>query len=271
MRLAATPYEKVWGSPRTEPWYRNPECRSIGEVWFKASESVPLLVKFLFTTGKLSVQVHPNDAYALEHEQSRGKTEMWYILPAEPGAVIALAPLEPITPERLREASLSGEIESLLRWIPAHAGDTFFIPAGTIHALGAGLILCEVQQHSDVTYRLYDYGRLLDGKPRELHLDRGIAVADCEPCDGRVTATPLGAGRELLAECRYFRTERLVVNGSAECSARAKNTLYIALEGEGEIAGEPFRAGEGFEVAAGSAPFRIASSGAAFLITAEPS
>jgi mannose-6-phosphate isomerase len=173
-------------------------------------------------------------------------------------------------PERLREASLSGEIEGLLRWVPARAGDTFFIPAGTIHALGSGLILCEVQQFSDVTYRLYDYGRLVEGKPRELHLDRGIAVADCAPFDGRVKAVPLGNGRELLAECRYFRTERLVVNGSADCPAPAKNSLYIALEGGGEIAGEPFRPGDGFEVAAGSAPMRISSAAATFLITAEP-
>jgi mannose-6-phosphate isomerase len=269
-RLAATPYEKVWGSPFTEPWYRNPAGRRIGEVWFAASDKVPLLVKFLLTSGKLSVQVHPNDAYALEHEQSRGKTEMWHILRAEPGAEVALAPREPITPERLREASLSGEIEQLLCWVPARAGDTFFIPAGTIHALGSGLILCEVQQLSDVTYRLYDYGRLHDGKPRQLHLDHGLAVADCGAYDGRVQAVPLGNGRELLAECRYFRTERLVVNGSAECPGPAKNTLYIALEGEGEIAGEPFCAGEGFEAEAASAPFRIESPAATFLITAEP-
>jgi mannose-6-phosphate isomerase len=270
LRLAATPHEKVWGSPQTEPWYRNSERRSIGEVWFAASDEVPLLVKILFTTGKLSVQVHPGDAYAREHERSRGKTEMWHILRAEEGAQVALAPRERITRERLREASLTGEIEHLLRWIPAHAGDTFFVPAGTIHALGAGLVLCEVQQLSDVTYRLYDYGRLPGGAPRELHLDHGLAAADCEPFDGRVNATPLGNGRELLAQCIYFRTERLVVSGSAECPAPAKNTLYIALEGEGEIGGQSFRAGEGFEVAAGNGPLRISSPAATFLITSEP-
>jgi mannose-6-phosphate isomerase len=270
MRLAVTPHEKVWGSPYTEPWYRNPERRGIGEVWFTASDEVPLLVKFLFTTGKLSVQVHPGDDYAWEHEHSRGKTEMWHILRAGDGAQVALAPREPITPERLRDASLTGEIEHLLRWIPAHAGDTFFIPAGTIHALGAGLILCEVQQLSDVTYRLYDYGRLHGAEPRELHLDEGLAVAACEPYEGRANATPLSKGRELLVECKYFRTERLVVAGSAECPAPAKNTLYIALEGEGEIAGVHFRAGEGFEVGPGSDPLRISSPAATFLITSEP-
>ncbi|MGD1071246.1 MAG: class I mannose-6-phosphate isomerase [Bryobacteraceae bacterium] len=269
-RLAATPHDKVWGSPYTEPWYRNSERRNIGEVWFRASDEVPLLVKFLFTTGKLSVQVHPDDDYARRHERSRGKTEMWHILRAQPGAQVALAPREPITPERLREAALTGEIEHLLRWIPAHAGDTFFIPAGTIHALGAGLILCEVQQLSDVTYRLYDYGRQPGAELRELHLDHGLAVARCEPFDGRVNAMPLGNGRELLAQCQYFRTERLVVEGSVECPAPAKNTLCIALEGEGEIAGQPFRAGEGFELAAGRKPVRISSPAATFLITSEP-
>jgi len=270
MRLATTPHEKVWGSQHTEPWYRNSEQRRIGEVWFRASDEVPLLVKFLFTTGKLSVQVHPGDDYAREHENSRGKTEMWHVLRAEEGAQVALAPLGRITPERLREASLSGEIEHLLRWVPAHAGDTFFIPAGTIHALGAGLILCEVQQLSDVTYRLYDYGRAAGGEPRKLHLDEGLAVAHCEPYEGRVKAVPLGGGRELLAECDYFRTERLVVKGSAQCPAPVKNTLYIAIEGEGEIGGQTFRAGEGFEVVAGDGPFRISSPAATFLITAEP-
>jgi len=260
----------VWGSPHTEPWYRNSERRRIGEVWFRASDEVPLLVKFLFTTGKLSVQVHPGDDYAREHANSRGKTEMWHVLRAEEGAQVALAPLERIEPERLREASVSGEIEHLLRWIPAHAGDTFFIPAGTIHALGAGLILCEVQQLSDVTYRLYDYGRVAGAEPRELHLDDGMAVAHCEPFEGRVKAVPLGEGRELLAECDYFRTERLVVKGCAQCPAPVKNTLYIALEGEGEIGDEVFRVGEGFEVAAGDGPFQISSPAAIFLITAEP-
>ena len=161
--------EKIWGSTRLEPWFRNRD-QKIGEVCFDAD---PLLIKFIFTAEKLSVQVHPADDYARLHHNSRGKTEMWHILAAEPGAQIAAGFRRPITSDELDAAARSGEIENLLQWFDARPGDTFFIPAGTVHAIGAGLTLCEIQQHSDITYRLYDYGR-----PRELHLDRAIAVSD---------------------------------------------------------------------------------------------
>ncbi|HVW84557.1 MAG TPA: class I mannose-6-phosphate isomerase [Bryobacteraceae bacterium] len=254
VRLSSTPHEKVWGSPATEPWHRNPEGRKIGEVWFAASEAAPLLVKFLFTSENLSVQVHPDDEYARKHENSRGKTEMWHILQAERDAKIALGLRTRITPERLREASLSGEIMDLLNWVPAQPGDTFFIPAGTIHAIGAGIVLCEVQQLSDVTYRLYDYGR-----PRELHLEKAMDVSHLEPRSEN-------AARELPVESAYFRTERLKVEGSAIAPTPLANTLYIALEGEGTIAGNPFAAGEAWEVSAGAPSFEITGS-AVFLTT----
>ena len=256
VRLAATPHEKVWGSPLTEPWYRNPEGRKIGEVWFAAADSVPLLVKLLFTSESLSVQVHPDDVYARAHGGERGKTEMWHVLRAEEGARIGLGPREPLTPEGLRAASLTGEIERMLHWMTARAGDTFFAPAGTLHAIGGGLVLCEVQQYSDVTYRLYDYGR-----PRELHLDEAVAVARVEPYEGRVEALPVA--------CPYFRTDRLVVNGAVQCPAVGRNTIYVAIEGDGTIAGEAFHAGEAWEIRAGDGPFEIVSERAVFLITAE--
>src|SRR5580704_4770312 len=131
-RLAATAYEKVWGSPDTEPWWRNPERRNIGEIWFRASDSTPLLVKLLFTSDNLSVQVHPEDEYARRHHGSPGKTEMWHILRANPDAKIALGVRESLTPQRLSEAARTGEIVHLLDWIPVRPGDTFFVPAGTI-------------------------------------------------------------------------------------------------------------------------------------------
>jgi len=254
-RLASTVHEKIWGSPGTEPWHRNPERRKIGEIWFSASDSVPLLVKLLFTSDNLSVQVHPGDDYAREHHDSRGKTEMWHILRAEPESRIALGLRERVVPERLRHAAVSGEIMELLNWIPARPGDTFFVPAGTIHAIGGGLALCEIQQHSDITYRLYDYGR-----PRELHLDHALAVSNRAPFASLLNRLPV--------ECPHFRTERLIVNGSWVAESPARNTLYIALEGHGSIAGEQFQAGETWEVAAGSGQFEIASESAAFLITA---
>ncbi len=171
-RLTPSFREKVWGATRLGPWFPDSD-RKIGEVWFEGpfgnDADLPLLVKFIFTTEKLSVQVHPEDEYAGLHHQSRGKTEMWHILAAEPGAQIAAGFRESITPEQFREAALSGAIEQELQWFDARPGDTFFIPAGTVHAIGPGLALCEIQQNSDVTYRLYDYGR-----PRELHLAHGV-------------------------------------------------------------------------------------------------
>ncbi len=252
-RLSSRSFEKVWGSPLTEPWYSNPEHRKIGEIWFSASDAVPLLVKLLFTSEKLSVQVHPDDEYAGRHEQSRGKTEMWHVLRAEPDAKVAVGLRERITADRLREASLSGEIVDLLNWIPARQGDTFFIPARTIHAIGAGLAICEIQQISDVTYRLYDYGRR-----RELHLDKAMEVSYLEPRE------------DVLDDCPYFRMERLDVNGSVTRPARSASTVYIPIFGEGTIAGQRFQAGEAWEVGAAGGGIQIESTSASFLITSKP-
>jgi len=253
-RLFSTAHKKIWGSPNTEPWYRNPERHNIGEIWFAASDSMPLLVKLLLTSDNLSVQVHPGDAYAREHHKSRGKTEMWHILRAEPEARIALGLRERATPERLREAAQSGEIMDLLNWLPARTGDTFFVPAGTIHAIGGGIALCEIQQHSDVTYRLYDYGR-----PRELHLEHALAVSNLEAATAGLARLPV--------ESPYFRTEMLTVNGSRLSGSAERNTIYVALEGVGSIAGQPFQAGEAWEVTSGSSSFEIASESARFLVT----
>src|SRR5271169_4483781 len=195
--------EKVWGSTRLEPWFPNSD-RKIGEVWFEGVDDLPLLIKFLFTSEKLSVQVHPNDDYARAHHHSRGKTEMWHILAAEPGAKIAAGFRAPISAEKLKASALSGEIEDLLAWHEARPGDTFFIPAGTVHAIGAGLTLCEIQQLSDVTYRLYDYGR-----PRELHLDRALAVSKREPHAARVDPQ-----RTPLVSCEYFTVTRHECSGT---------------------------------------------------------
>jgi mannose-6-phosphate isomerase len=264
VRLTSRALEKVWGSPLTEPWYRNPQGLRIGEVWLSASDSVPLLVKFLFTRENLSIQVHPGDDYARAHENgSRGKTEMWHVLRAEPGAKIAIGLRAPATRERLRAAALSGEIVGMLRWIEPAAGETYLIPAGTIHGTTGSLALCEVQELSDVTYRLFDYGRT----GRELHLEPGLEVAELWPRDGYVARVGLGGGRELLAECEYFRTERLTVHGSATLPSRPRNYLFVALAGDGTLAEVPFQAGEAWEIAAGSGPFEVKSPDATALIT----
>jgi mannose-6-phosphate isomerase len=254
--LASIVSEKVWGTPETEPWYQNPERRKIGEVWFPASDSLAILVKFLFTSDNLSVQVHPNDEYARRHHGSAGKTEIWHVLRAAPDAKVAVGLREKVTPRRLRDAAFSGDIMNLLNWMPARVGDTFSVPAGAVHAIGGGLTICEIQQHSDVTYRLYDYGR-----PRELHLDHALEVAIPEPFESRST---------LPFDCPYFRVESLAVNGMVRVDSLSRNAIYIAIEGEGSIAGEPFRTGAAWEFPEGSVPFEIVSPAARFLIASRP-
>lgn len=150
----------------------------IGEIWFEVpgSADLPLLLKYIFTSEKLSVQVHPDDAQARSRGLMRGKTECWYILEAEPGATLGLGLRQAMSSTELRGAALDGSLDQLMDWVPVRAGDFFYVPAGTIHAIGAGITLVEFQQNADVTYRLFDYGR-----PRELHVDDAVTVSDLAP------------------------------------------------------------------------------------------
>lgn len=150
----------------------------IGEIWFEPADGseLPLLVKYIFTSEKLSVQVHPNDDQARVRGHVSGKSECWYILDAEPGATLGLGTVRPLDSQALREAALDGSIEQLMDWKPVKPGEFYPVPAGTVHAIGAGISLVEIQQNVDLTYRLYDYGR-----PRELHLDDGLAVSVAQP------------------------------------------------------------------------------------------
>ena len=244
-KLARTAYEKVWGSVKTEPWYPNPDQKRIGEVWFTPPEGSQLLLKLLFTSENLSVQVHPNDEQARLYGHLRGKTEMWHILQADPGAKIALGLRSPITPAQFPQ------IENYLNWIEVHPGQTFFTPAGTIHAIGAGIVLAEIQQLSDVTFRIYDYGR-----DRELHLEQSARVSVLKP-HGEAPAT-------LPVTCPYFHTDRLTVHGTHQITAP---TFLIAIEGEGAINGQPFQPGDAFYA---TDSVEIQSPNAIFLSTRKP-
>jgi mannose-6-phosphate isomerase len=176
MKLERRYVEKPWGRTELPPMFDAPAGKRIGEVWFTGAPDKPLLVKYLFTSERLSIQVHPDDEQARARGLPRGKSECWYILDAESGATLGLGLKREVGAGELHAAALDGSIEQLMDWRPVRAGDFFMVPAGTIHAVGAGISLLEFQQNSDVTYRLYDYGR-----PRELHLDEGIAVARAEP------------------------------------------------------------------------------------------
>ena len=228
---------RVWGTKSLAPWFPDAPVQEsglpIGEVWFETPE-VPLLVKFLFTEKDLSVQVHPDDAYAGLHHNSPGKTEMWRVLAAQKGAKIAAGFRNPVTREQVRAAALDGTIVDLLEWFEARPGDTFFIPAGTVHAIGAGLTVCEIQQRSDITYRLYDYGR-----GRELHLDHALAVSRLDQHAALSAANVV---------CPHFVTEPLEVAGRVSLGPPSQNELLIGIEGEGEIAGQRFRNGDVFVI-----------------------
>lgn len=172
MKLDRRYVEKPWGRTELPPIFDPPCGMRIGEVWFTGAGDQPLLVKYLFTSERLSIQVHPDDAQARARGLPRGKSECWYILHAKPGATLGLGLKRKVSQGELRAAALDGSIEELIDWRPVSGGDFFMVPPGTIHAIGGGISLLELQQNSDVTYRLYDYGR-----PRELHLDDGVAVA----------------------------------------------------------------------------------------------
>ena len=195
MKLESLYVEKPWGRTDLPSVFSDAKGRKIGEVWFDAPDQpLPILVKWLFTSEKLSVQVHPNDAQARERGGVSGKEECWIIIAAEPDARIGMGTLRALTSAELDAASRSGEIEQLMHWHPVKAGDYFYIPAGTVHAIGAGITLVEVQQNADITYRLYDYGR-----PRELHLEDGVAVSTAEPYrDARSGQIGLGELQQLV-------------------------------------------------------------------------
>ena len=278
-RIEATFSTRIWGArslaplfpekinlaePIGEAWLTDVQCRvatgvfagkPLGEAWrempgewrgsrFEEPGDFPLLVKFIFPTAKLSIQVHPGDEYAAVHEKAaggRGKTEMWHAVAAEAGAQVLVGLKPGVTKEKFVAALANHTLEDCFVAHPVHAGDTFFIPAGTPHTIGPGMILCEVQQYSDLTYRVYDYGRVdAHGRPRELHVEKALAVMDFSVSRaGRVTPSPLpfeGARRNLLAACRYFAAERWELLASTRGNSRRECfDVLIILEGAGTI------------------------------------
>jgi mannose-6-phosphate isomerase len=241
--LATKRVEKPWGRHSLWPGFLDPAPGGdpVGEVWFQTPHAAEpdLLIKYLFTSQKLSVQVHPDDAAAQAAGYPRGKDEAWVILAAEPGATIALGTKAPMTKDQLRAASLDGSIEHLLDWKPVKAGEFYYSEAGTIHAIGAGITLIEVQQNVDLTYRLYDYG-----SDRELHLDAGVAVSDPVPFVPLPTPVPAPHGRTILAEGPKFVLERWPAGHRVVTLPEGTMGWFVPISGEGVVDGVAWKAGE---------------------------
>jgi mannose-6-phosphate isomerase len=278
-RLAPIFVPRIWGArdlsplfpehahesgPIGEVWLTGEQCafasgefagRKLGDVWASLPEEwtgtslgglprIPLLVKFIFPEEKLSVQVHPDDAYAEQHESAAGgvgKTEMWYVVSAREGASVRVGLNPKVTRESFQRAVSDGTVEKCLGSVAVRPGDAVFVPAGTTHTIRPGVVLCEIQQHSDITYRVFDYNRVgPDGKPRALHIRQALDVMHfgeqsgglCDPV--RITR---GAVTETFyAACRHFATERWEFRERiAAVTSPEHFDLLIFLEGQGRI------------------------------------
>ena len=242
--------------------------KSLGESWrvmppeWRGTRSgrykdFPLLVKFLFPKEKLSIQVHPNDSFANKYEQAaggRGKTEMWHIVFAEPGAALLLGLKPGVTREAFLEGLANNTVEDLFVRYPVRAGESYFVEAGTQHAILPDMVVCEVQEYSDLTYRVYDYGRVdSSGKSRELHLQKALEVTRFERTrSGKVPAMALhspDANKHLLAACEFFATERWECDRTTLLeSDPSEFQLVIILRGTGQLhdseVSHPFHAGQ---------------------------
>lgn len=258
--------EKPWGRHDLWPGFENPPAdgEPIGEVWFKTpgDDTPDLLVKYLFTSEKLSVQVHPDDDQAHARGLPRGKDECWLVLAAEPDSTIAIGTHEVLDAEQLRAAALDGSIEQLLDWKSVKSGDFFYAPSSTVHAIGAGITLIEIQQNSETTYRLYDYGR-----PRELHLDDGVAVSDAKPYVAPPSPGEVAEGRILLVEGPKFTVERWS-GGERDVALPAGMTGWLVpVTGSGTLGDVAFDAGDCLTLTGGA---KLISSDDSDLLFAYP-
>jgi mannose-6-phosphate isomerase len=231
--------------PLNQAWQKMPpEWRGADFKSEQTPREFPLLVKFLFPSDQLSIQVHPDDAYARQNEApgAVGKTEMWHVVSADPAATLLLGLVPEVDREKFQSAIKQGRLETFFKRLPVSPGDTFYVPSGTPHTIGAGMILCEVQQNSDLTYRLYDFHRVdAKGNPRELHIEKGMAVIDfAHRKGGKVTPLPLpsanGAKKSLLVACPYFATERWDFSAQHHTNSDpARFELLVILSGRGRI------------------------------------
>ena len=267
-RLAPWFSERPWGRRDLRPWYESTGTTElVGEAWLTGPASVvetgrmagqtlaavvasasaqvlgagcgaefPLLVKLLFPSDKLSVQVHPDDAQAQAMGQPRGKTECWYVLEADPEAAIALGLRDGATAEVVRAAIADGTMEEWMEWVPVQVGDMVFVDAGTVHAIGPGVVLLETQQTCDITFRMYDYGR-----PRELHVEQALRVMKMQTAAGKVKPVQMDGFMRLIQQ-KYFVVDRYDISEGREVVIPIDEAgCLVGLDGSAmvETAGAP--------------------------------
>jgi mannose-6-phosphate isomerase len=239
---------KSWGVVDLRPWSNaRHDDGAIGEIWYErsgeATTDSSLRLKLLFTNQPLSIQVHPDDAFARSMGLPNGKTEAWYVLSAVPEAKVALGLRRSLSLQEFRRVVDDGSISNLVVWRAVVAGDVILVPAGTIHAIGAGVVIAEIQQHSDTTFRLFDYGR-----QRELHVENAVAVANIGPAESQVLPTRLTHERTLLASSPHFVFERIDLAPNSTWSFDAAHeTWLLVIDGDARA--------ESFDVAKGDAIF----------------
>lgn len=203
---------------------------------------LPILVKFIDAKQDLSVQVHPDDDYSLMHEQQNGKTEMWYVIDADEGASLIYGFKHKMTEDILRNAVETGTLDKHLQKVKVHKGDTYFVPAGTVHGIGKGILIAEIQENSNITYRVYDYNRVdKNGKKRELHFDKAVQVMDMGVAPDidqkpRIVKYYPGGSREVLCNCKYFETERIQITKGLSFSVDDNSfQVLMCLDGYGQV------------------------------------
>ena len=232
-------------------------------------EQFPVLIKFIDAKQPLSIQVHPSDEYALEVEKEYGKTEMWVVMDCEPGASLYFGVNREVSREEFAKRIEDNTLLEVLNKVDVHPGDVFFIESGTIHAIGGGILICEIQQNSNCTYRVYDYGRVgADGKPRELHVEKALAVSRLAPSDtsgkqGPIEPVP-GGSMQRLAACKYFTAHRCQVDSQVGLDVDGGSFASLVItQGAGTVAGPEntvgFKAGDSLFIPAGSG--KVAVSG----------
>lgn len=231
---------------------------------FKSGDSFPVLVKLIDAKNDLSVQVHPNDEYAHKYENDNGKTEMWYVIDAAPGSELVYGFNEELSKDEFRKAIEDNTLMEKLRRVPVKQGDVFFIEPGTLHAIGKGILIAEIQQSSNVTYRVYDYGRLgADGKPRPLHIEKALEVTNTKPLDPERPVYGLeldGVVTQLLADCQYFNVNRHRLIKELELYADKNSFAHVLMIGGsgGELVADNYK----LELTMGSSVFVPAGTGA---------